>query len=156
MAEQTINCFQFKSTLKAPITTIVVCFVFCLWLLKTVWSQIRLLLKVWVHTVCRYAQNRFEKFARIFSRRHKQTTFSDAVFLGALRVNLLHATHEKKLKFCHCFLEKRLAFTLKDTLSRETILLKNILPTFWKRISSTYKFCWKIMLIWILCSLGTQ
>ena len=33
-------------------------------------------------------KNRFEKFARIFSRRHKQTTFSDAVFLGALRVNL--------------------------------------------------------------------
>ena len=33
-------------------------------------------------------KNSFEKFARIFSRRHKQTTFSDAVFLGALRVNL--------------------------------------------------------------------
>ena len=32
-------------------------------------------------------KNRFEKFARIFSRQHKQTTFSDAVFLGALRVN---------------------------------------------------------------------
>ena len=32
--------------------------------------------------------NRFEKFARIFSRRHKQTTFSDAVFLSALRVKL--------------------------------------------------------------------
>ena len=42
---------------------------------------------IWVHTVCRYAKNSFEKFARIFSRRHKQTTFSDAVFLGALRVN---------------------------------------------------------------------
>ena len=27
----------------------------------------------------------FEKFARIFSRRNKQTTFSAAVFLGALR-----------------------------------------------------------------------
>ena len=43
---------------------------------------------IWVHTVCRYAKNSFEKFARIFSRRHKQTTFSDAVFLGALRVKL--------------------------------------------------------------------
>ena len=32
-------------------------------------------------------KNRFEKFARIFSRRHKQTTFSDSGFLGALRVN---------------------------------------------------------------------
>ena len=31
-------------------------------------------------------KNRFEKSARIFSRRHKQATFSDAVFLGALRV----------------------------------------------------------------------
>ena len=38
-------------------------------------------------TVCK---NRFEKFARIFSRRHKQTTFSDAVFLGALRVKTLN------------------------------------------------------------------
>ena len=34
-------------------------------------------------------KNRFEKFARIFSRRHKQTTFSDAGFLGVLRVNTL-------------------------------------------------------------------
>ena len=32
-------------------------------------------------------KNRFKKFARIFSRRHKQTTFSDVGFLGALRVN---------------------------------------------------------------------
>ena len=30
----------------------------------------------------------FEKFARIFSRRHKQTTFSDAGFLGVLRANI--------------------------------------------------------------------
>ena len=29
-------------------------------------------------------------FARIFSRQHKQTTFSDAVFLGALRINAQH------------------------------------------------------------------
>ena len=34
--------------------------------------------------------NRFEKFARTFSRRHKQTTFSDAGFLGVLRVNAYH------------------------------------------------------------------
>ena len=33
-------------------------------------------------------KNRFEKFARIFSRRHKLTTFSDAGFLGALRVKV--------------------------------------------------------------------
>ena len=34
-------------------------------------------------------KNRFEKSAGIFSRRHKQMTFSDAVFLGALRVKAL-------------------------------------------------------------------
>ena len=34
-------------------------------------------------------QNRFEKFARIFSRRHKQRTFSDAGFLGILRVKVI-------------------------------------------------------------------
>ena len=33
--------------------------------------------------VCKFF---FKKSTRIFSRRHKQTTFSDAVFLGALRV----------------------------------------------------------------------
>ena len=31
-------------------------------------------------------KNRFEKFARIFSRRHKQMTFSGAGSLGILRV----------------------------------------------------------------------
>ena len=44
---------------------------------------------IWVHTVCLYAICKFEKFARRCSRRHKQTTFSGAVFLGALRVNSL-------------------------------------------------------------------
>ena len=34
-------------------------------------------------SVCK---NWYEKFGRIFSRRHKQTTFSDAGFLGILRV----------------------------------------------------------------------
>ena len=32
-------------------------------------------------------KNRFEKSARIIRRQHKQTAFSDAVCLGALRVN---------------------------------------------------------------------
>ena len=49
------------------------------------WTQIRLLLLIWVNTIC--AKSKFEKFARRCSRRHKQTTFSDADFLGALRVN---------------------------------------------------------------------
>ena len=34
-------------------------------------------------------KKRFEKFARIFSRQHKQTTFSDAGFLDILRVKFL-------------------------------------------------------------------
>ena len=38
-----------------------------------------------VHNVCLYAKSMFEKFARRCSRRHNQT-FSDAGFLGALRV----------------------------------------------------------------------
>ena len=33
-------------------------------------------------------KNRFEKFARIVSRGHKQMTFSDAGFLGVLSVNV--------------------------------------------------------------------
>ena len=37
-------------------------------------------------------KNRFEKFTRMFSRRHKQTTFSDAGFLGILRVKELSTT----------------------------------------------------------------
>ena len=41
---------------------------------------------IWVHTVCLYAKCKFEKFARRCSKRHKQTTFSDADFLDALRV----------------------------------------------------------------------
>ena len=43
-------------------------------------------------------KNRFEKFARIFSRRHKQTTFSNAGFLGALRVNLNQEIENLNLK----------------------------------------------------------
>ena len=40
-------------------------------------------------------KNRFEQFARIFSRRHKQT-FSGAVFLGALRVKDCFGNKEHK------------------------------------------------------------
>ena len=41
-------------------------------------------------------KNRFEKFARTFSRRHKQTTFSDAGFLGILRVKVDPFRKEQK------------------------------------------------------------
>ena len=57
--------------------------------MQTVWTQIRLLLKeqsVLAPHCLPVCKNRFEKFAEIFSRRHKQTTFSDAGFLGVLRV----------------------------------------------------------------------
>ena len=47
----------------------------------------------------------FKKFARIFSRRHKQTTFPDAGFLGALRVKCLFVDwlfHRRRYhKLCH-------------------------------------------------------
>ena len=75
--------------LKLPISTTVACFVICLWVqksfLQTVWTQIRLLLYEQSDQgphclpVCK---NTFEKFARLFGRCHKQTTFSDASFLG--------------------------------------------------------------------------
>ena len=50
------------------------------------WTQIRLQSDLGPHClpVCK---NKFEKFARIFSRQHKQMTFSDVGFLGVLRVN---------------------------------------------------------------------
>ena len=37
-------------------------------------------------------KNRLEKFAKLFSRRHKQRTFSDAGFLGVLRVKIIKPT----------------------------------------------------------------
>ena len=49
-------------------------------------------------------KNRFEKSTRIFSRRHKQTTFSDAVFIGALRVkNVLARRFQKYDKYHNMF-----------------------------------------------------
>ena len=68
--------------------------------LQTVWTQIRLLLleqsDLGPHClpVCKH---RFEKFARIFSRRYKQTTFSDAGFLCISRVRLFHLCWESDL-----------------------------------------------------------
>ena len=53
------------------------------------WTQIRLLQEqsdLGPHCLPA-CKNRFEKFARIFSRRHKKKTFSDACFLGVLRAN---------------------------------------------------------------------
>ena len=81
-------------TLKLPIKTIVVCFVVCLWFKshfckqcgpRSDFSSSSL---IRVHTVCLYAKIGLKSLQEIFSRRHKQTTFSDAGFLGILRVNL--------------------------------------------------------------------
>ena len=44
---------------------------------------------IWVHPVCQNTKSMFEKFASRCGRRHKQTTFSDAGFLGVLRVKSL-------------------------------------------------------------------
>ena len=50
---------------------------------------------------------KFEKFARRCSRRHKQTKFSDADFLGALRVKALTTTAaDDNLIFFYYFSEK--------------------------------------------------
>ena len=93
------NKINYLSTLKAPITTIVICFVFCWLLLKVIVAnsvdpdQTAPLGAVWSGStlfaytcICLYAKSMVEKFARRCSRRHKQTTFSDAGFLGILRV----------------------------------------------------------------------
>ena len=61
--------------------------------MQTVWTKIILLLlepsdqDPHCLPLCK---NMFEKLARIFSRQHKQTTFSDAVFLDVLRVNAFY------------------------------------------------------------------
>ena len=77
-----------------PVTTIVIWFVICLWflmsVLQTVRTQVRLLLVWSVSIYCLpVCKNRFEKFARIFSRRQKQRSFSDTGFLGILRVKCI-------------------------------------------------------------------
>ena len=56
------------------------------------WIQIRLLSDLGPYSLSVF-KHRFEKFARIFSRRHKQTTFSDADFLGVLRVKVKVVGH---------------------------------------------------------------
>ena len=78
--------------------------------LQTVWTQIRLLLKEYCLSVCK---NRFENFA-IFSRQHKQTTFSDAGFLGSLRVNTT-------LIYCVTNIEKPTELKYHDTVWYQTL-----------------------------------
>ena len=68
---------------------------------------------IWIHTVCLYAKCKFEKFARRCSRRHKQTTFSDADFLRTLRVNWKHNYSEKnKEKETQSYRQREHKFTI--------------------------------------------
>ena len=46
-----------------------------------------------VHIVLLYAKIGLKGFARIFSRRHKQATFSDTGFRGILRVKTIGDSH---------------------------------------------------------------
>ena len=88
-----LKVYRFPLTLKAPVTTIVVCLSSACDFKSHFGKQFG------PRSDCSFksnhgphclpvCKNRFEKSARIFSRRHKQTTYmySDVVFLVALRV----------------------------------------------------------------------
>ena len=101
-----ISLHESPLTLKAPITTIVVCVAdyFKSHCCKQCGSRSDCSFRsslIWVHTVCLYAKCKFEKFARRCSRWHKQTTFSDGDFLGALRVNA--SIHRKTVEVINIF-----------------------------------------------------
>ena len=81
-------------------TTVVICFVICLWFwksfLKTMWTQIRLLL--WVHTVCLYAKIGLKSLQKYSADDINRWHFQMQVFLGILRVkrlNLMHSIMDK-------------------------------------------------------------
>ena len=64
-----------------------------------------------VHTVCLYAKIGLKSLQKIFSRQHNQTTFSDTVFHGALRVKVLICEAENVyLLFTISFADKELDF----------------------------------------------
>ena len=60
------------------------------------------------------SKTRFEKSARIFSRPHKQTTFSDTVFLGALRVKWFKSYGGDT--FCDGYMDRQIAMPKKKCL----------------------------------------
>ena len=98
-------------------------------------------------------KNRFEKFARIFSRWHKQTTFSGAGFPGILRVNWLCC--EKILNWAKVHLQGifgQLIITWSSVSSEKVCTVKSLirLHRFTYRIypkfsdsSTTYHTCSK-------------
>ena len=77
-------------------------------------------------------QNRFEKFARIFSRRHKQTTFSDAGFLGVLRVKRQNQLMEVFVKHHH--LESVSLYT-SFTAEVKTMVTGQDMASVWKTVT---------------------
>ena len=78
---------------------------------------------------------RFEKFTRIFSRRHKQTTFSDQGFLGILRVNRVLRRHFQTQVFLEFLRVNRVLVIFTG----ETFVLASCLLFFWKGVYSIAK-----------------
>ena len=68
-------------------------------------------------TLFALCKNRFEKSARIFSRRHEQTTFSDAMFLGALRVKCIIQKSECQILYKKLLLLSKYGISSNMTLS---------------------------------------
>ena len=79
-------------------------------------------------------QNRFEKFARIFSRRHKQTTFSDAGFLGVLRVKRPNQLMEVFVNVKHHHLESVSLYT-SFTAEVKKIVTGQDMASIWKTVT---------------------
>ena len=94
-------------------------------------------------------QKRFEKFARIFSRRHKQTTFSDAGFLGALRVNNII------IKEVTCLTRGGWKISGFFTLSQKMINIFQKFFVFFFKVFSTYVYT-LLPSSWELCILSAD
>ena len=100
-------------------------------------------------------KNRFEKFARIFSRRHKQTKFSDAGFLSVLRINLYHSlgifSRRQIDDIFLIFLRKQdMTFHANCLLRRQ--FAWNVISCFLRKIRKIFQnvVCWKFF-VFVLC-----
>ena len=98
---------------------------------------------VWAgSTLFAVSKNRFEEFARIFSRRHKQMTFSDAGFLGILRVKVIvHVIIIDQWNQIACLYEIQVTViyssTIFATVRSECHVNRVILKT-WPRVYKTF------------------
>ena len=105
------------------------------------WTQIRLLLEEQSDQgpqclpICK---NRFEKFARIFSWRHKQTTFSDAGFLGIVRVNVKHDIIRNYFGLAKDALISRGVLILSDLHSRSLLYISLLGNSRWPLSKNHY------------------